>query len=86
MNLKHIRWDLADILSKLACKLRGQKWYMADNMANCHGNRAAELRQSIWEQCVVLNLSDNDKEPLNKIDVELAELGQIAGENWGHRP
>ena len=83
-----LRWAIADYLSFLACKLRGNKWYMANNMANVMGNRAAELRQSVWERCVALELSAEKKDPewLNLIDAELTELGEIAGENWGHFP
>lgn len=83
---RHLRWKLADVLSFLACRLRGQKWYIGNCMADVPGNRAAELKQRIWESCVVLNFTaeSKDKEWLDMIDRELTELGQIAGENWGH--
>jgi hypothetical protein len=84
--LGHARWKIADILSLIACKLRGQKWYIADNWSGVPGNRAAELKQSVWERCVALELTADNKDPewLDAIDRELTELGQIAGENWGH--
>lgn len=87
-KLRRLRWLLADYLSFFACKLRGQKWYISDNMAFTPGNRAAELRQSVWERCVALETVSENKDPewLDKIDRELTELGQIAGENWGHHP
>ena len=86
---KHwLRWRIADYLSFLAVKLRGQDWYPAQNMAGCPGNRAAELKQSVFERCVVLESCAENKDPewIKKIDDELNELGQIAGENWGHHP
>jgi hypothetical protein len=84
-KLRELAWRLADVLSWLACKLRGNAWYRADNMAAVSGNRAAELRQTIWERVVVMKpQSETDQEWLNAIDRELTELGQIAGENWGH--
>ena len=84
--VRRLRWTLADWLSFSACKLRGQKWYRGDCWANAPGNRAADLKQSVWERCVALELCADNKDPewLNKIDVDLSELGQIAGENWGH--
>ena len=84
--LGRARWKMADILSIIACKLRGHKWYIADNWAGVPGNRAAELKQSVWERCVALEVTaeNKDTEWLDAIDRELTELGQIAGENWGH--
>lgn len=83
-----LRWIIADWLSFLACKLRGNPWYRNDNWASVMGNRSAELKQSIWERVVVLEHGSDNKDPewLDKIDRELTELGQIAGENWGHKP
>lgn len=85
-SVRNIRWKLADVLSFLACKLRGQPWYIGDCWSGVPGNRAASLAQSIWERCVALELCSENKDPewLDKIDRELTELGQIAGENWGH--
>jgi len=89
-KIQSIKWSLADLLSFIACKLRGQPWYLADNWAGVRGNRAAELKQSVWERCVALEATATagrkDAEWLDKIDRELTELGQIAGENWGHQP
>ena len=84
--LKTLRWNMADWLSLLACKLRGQPWYRGDSWAGPNGNRAADLKQSIWERCVALEAFAENKDPewLDKIDRELSELGQISGENWGH--
>lgn len=84
--LDGVKWKLADCLSLLACKLRRHPWYRGDCWASVPGNRAAELRQSVWERCVALEICAENKDPewLDKIDRELTELGQIAGENWGH--
>ena len=78
------RWRLADWLSWLACKLRGHKWYLADTWCGVGGNRAAELKQALWELCV--SKDGNDTKWLAKIEPALDELGQLAGENWGHKP
>lgn len=81
---QRLRWAVADWFSYLACRLRGQPWYLGDTWAGVPGNRAAELRQCVWERIVALN--SNDYEWLDKIDRDLTELGQMAGENWGHFP
>lgn len=59
---------------------------MAESWAGCPGNRAADLKQRIWERCVALEITAENKDPewLGLIDRELTELGQLAGENWGH--
>lgn len=83
-----LRWFIADWLSYAACRLRGQKWYCSSNWAGVPGNRAADLKQSVWERCVALEACSTFKDPewLDNIDRELTELGQIAGENWGLNP
>ncbi len=85
-KIQTARWKIADYLSFVACKLRGQRWYPSYCFGGVPGNRAAELKQSVWERCVALEICSENKDPewLNKIDQELTELGQIAGENWGH--
>jgi hypothetical protein len=84
--MRNLKWKLADFLSWFACRLRGQPWYRGNCWANVPGNRAADLRQGVWERCVALELCSENKDPewLANIDRELTELGQIAGENWGH--
>ena len=83
---RRLKWKLADWLSRLACQLRGQPWYRAACWAGVPGNRAAELKQTLWERCVALEMGSGQKDPewLEQIERELTELGQIAGENWGH--
>lgn len=83
-KVSNSRWRLANWLSKLACKLRGTPWHLSDNMSGVPGNRAAELKQRIWERCVALETCSDNKDPewLKLIEHELDELGQIAGENW----
>lgn len=84
-RLRRFRWQLADQLSRLACWLRGHAWYSPNNMSGVPGNRAADLKQSIWERCVVLsNSPTDDADTLGTIDKDLTELGQLAGEQWGH--
>lgn len=78
---------IADYLSFLACKLRGGKWYHnPSTYPGLYGNRAAELKQRIWERCCVVHALDSDSDLLDLINADLEELGQIAGENWGFRP
>lgn len=84
MKFTNVRWRIADILSFIACKLRGHKWYLGRCWHSVPGNRAADLKSSIWQRCVVLSLDAKDSEWIDKIDIELTELGQLAGENWGH--
>lgn len=83
------RWRLADWLSYFACRLRGHKWYVPLNWAAVPGNRAADLRQSIWERLAVSQLDADPAErheQLHRFDVDLMELAQLANENWGHAP
>lgn len=77
----HVRNRLADWLSFLACKLRGDRWYVADTWHGIPGNRAAELRQQIFLWCV---LTANNDWPLKEVEPQLEELGQLARENCGH--
>ena len=81
-KMSNIRWKLADVLSRLACWLRGKKWY-AHTGYGLHGNRASELSQRIWELCVLQG--HEDKEFLDEVEPRLQELARLAGENWGHR-
>lgn len=84
--MKDFRYWLAARLCRTACWLRGEKWYVGDSWAGMPGNRASDLQQSIWERCVALEAVSGNKDPewLNLIDSELTELGQAAGESWGH--
>lgn len=77
------RWWLAQRTARFTAWLRSEKWYPLDNMAGVPGNRAAELRQQIWERVVSINAAENDIDP---IDDKLAELAQLANEAWGHYP
>lgn len=85
--MRRFKWLMADYVSRLACWLRGHKWYAGDTWSGVSGNRAAELRQSVWERCVALEAASENKDPywLSKIDAELTELGHLAGEQWGHK-
>lgn len=74
--MKNLRRIIADWLSFIACKLRGDKWYEADAFHGVPGNRAAELRTQIW-QSIYGNADEKTYD-------NLQELAQLAGENWGH--
>lgn len=84
--LENLRWTLADWLSRIACWLRGQKWYETP-CYGIHGNRAADLAQSIWEDCVLLDSIAKHKDTvwMQKLEMKVRELAQLAGENWGHK-
>lgn len=84
-RIRRLRWQIADMLSFAACRLRGQKWYIANTFQGVPGNRASELRQGIWTGCVLL-ASGKDNEMLSDVSRNLDELAQMAGENWGHFP
>lgn len=80
-----LRNRIADWLSRIACWLRGHKWYVADTFYGVPGNRAAELQQQVWvDVCILAGNSPEDREALGTIDARLNELSQLAGENWGH--
>lgn len=86
-RIETIRWRLADYLSRIACWLRGQEWYVADTWHGVPGNRAAELKQIVWVNAVAqdaLSRPLEDQEELKNIERAVAELAQLAGENWGH--
>lgn len=78
------RW-LADWLCYAAVRLRGDRWYVSDNCAGMPGNRAAELKQSIFERCIAqVDVSDPEQmDFVSAVDREAAELAQLAGEAWG---
>lgn len=78
-----IRCRIADWLSRMACWLRGHKWYVADAWHGVPGNRAAELQQRLW-QAYVLMWDKTDKEEIESVEQDLNELAQAAGQNWGH--
>ena len=79
------RWKIADILSLVACKLRGHEWYLADVWHGVPGNRAAELREKVWQNAVLLTPAREYKSDLMaELESDLNELAQLAGENWGH--
>jgi hypothetical protein len=84
--IETFRWKLADRLSKWAVRLRGQKWYLNDNWAQCYSNEAGELQQEIWERTISLTtgLSPEEKEVAQNIAPRLERLAQLAGENWAH--
>lgn len=78
-----LRWTVAGWLCWLACKCRGQRWYVGDNWAGVPGNRAAELKQAIFEECVTSYAGERE-EFLSVVEPKLDELAQLAGEAWGH--
>ena len=80
------RWKLADWLSWAACRLRGQKWYVGEAWHSVPGNRATELQQKIWEDTVLISypFREEDEDARARIEKNLAELAQAAGESWGH--
>lgn len=81
----NIRWKIADWLSFVACKLRGHRWVqMPDNYPGIYGNRAAALKDRIWTLAVLANHPKPWTDFLDEISIKLDELGQLAGENWGH--
>lgn len=79
----YIKRRIADWLCRTAAWLRGEKWYVADTWHGVPGNRIAELRQQIWIEVATSNIRE-DENALAMIDRNLAELGQAAGEAWGH--
>lgn len=82
---RNIRWFLAAWLRRIACWIMGEKWYVSDCWAGAPGNRAAELRQQIWEWMVSEAVCNGDGlKDLDGIEKALSELAQIAGESWGH--
>lgn len=85
-RVHRLRWALADRLSRLACCLRGHRWYVADAWHGVPGDRVNELRSQIWDEMIILaNLHDETHVgALNRADEKLGELAQFAGENWGH--
>ena len=80
------RWMLASWLSIIACRLRGQKWYVGSAWHSVPGNRASDLQQQIWQDVVILTipLKEEDEDTRNRIEKNLSELTQAAGESWGH--
>lgn len=79
-----LRWKMADYLSRIACWLRGHKWYVADAYAGVPGNRVNELHSQIREQFILRIDVINDADQLEFVESKLDELAQMAGENWGH--
>lgn len=81
------RWRLAGWLSYLACRLRGQKWYVGDTWHGVQGNRAAELKQKIWldavSQICRFREEQEYQEFIDDLEPRLDELAQLAGENFG---
>jgi len=78
---------IADWLSRIACWLRGHKWYVADSWYGVPCNRPSELQQQIWLDVVCLTVGDHTPETktmLDTIEKRLDELSQAAGANWGH--
>jgi hypothetical protein len=81
-----LRWRMADWLSFLACKLRGDKWYLGSSWHAVPGNRAADLSQRIWEDVTLISVpfDEDDDDARDRIEKHLMELSQKAGECWGH--
>lgn len=82
-----MRWNLADILSKVAVRLRGQKWEPI-GFYGIHGNEAAYVKNLIWQTLVLEKFkwdTEDDRETVRMIGEELDKLAQLAGENWGHK-
>lgn len=85
MRAGELRWKLADGLSWLACKLRGHNWsQLPDNYPGVYGNRAAALKDRIWQLAVLANYPKPATDYLDEIETNLGQLGRLAGENWGH--
>lgn len=85
-RMHRFRWATADWISRLACWLRGHKWYVADAWAGVPGNRANELQSQLHE-CLVIQTDfedDSSMETLKRGEEILDELAQLAGCNWGH--
>lgn len=84
------RWWLASWLSYFACRLRRQKWYVADSWHGVPGNRAGELQQQIWTEAVaqIGRFSDDYQyhEYIESLEPRLNELAQLATADWGHYP
>lgn len=81
-----LRWNLADVLSRAACRLRGHKWeQLPYNYPGVYGNRAAALKDRLWQLAVLANYPKPTTDYLDEIESGLDELGRLAGENWGHR-
>lgn len=80
------RWWLAGWLCRCACWLRGERWYVADTWHGVPCNRASELEQKIWAEVVLLEagVPIKDRQALDGIARNLAELSQTAGAAWGH--
>ncbi len=78
-----LRWTLPGWLCWLACRLRGQRWYVSDSWHGVPGNRASDLQQQIWQDCVSFNVGRDD-DFLETLEPKLNELSQLAGEAWGH--
>ena len=84
--MKDMRWKIAGWLCLIACKLRGQKWYVGEAWHAVPGNRATELQQKIWQDVILISIpiKDEDEDARNRIEKHLNELAQAAGESWGH--
>lgn len=84
--MREIRWKIASWLCLLACKLRGEKWYVGEAWHAVPGNRASDLKQRIWEDVILISvpIKDEDEDAHNRIEKHLNELAQAAGESWGH--
>lgn len=84
------RWWLASWLCYFACRLRRQRWYVADTWHGVPGNRAAELRQQIWMEAASQIACYRDEsdyhEYMDSLRPRLGELAQLASEAWGHYP
>lgn len=78
---------LAGWLCFLACKLRGHQWrQLSYNYPGVFGNHPADLKDRLWQLIVLANSPKPTTDYLEDIESMLDELGQIAGEAWGHHP
>lgn len=83
--MKTLRWKVADWLSFLACRLRGHEWkQLSNNYPGIHGNRAADIKDRLWQLSVLANYPKPATDYLEETESLLGELAQLAGENWGH--
>lgn len=80
------RQVLADGCCRLACWLRGEKWYVGEAWHAVPGNRAADLEMQIWQDVVLISYppQEEDEDAVNRIQKNLSELAQSSGAAWGH--
>jgi hypothetical protein len=82
--MRRFKWKIANVLSRWAIRLRGQKVYSTD--MRVEGNQASALKDRIWLHVVMLGVGDTrrDKELRQEISDDLDWLSQLAGETWNY--